>query len=384
MIEANSQIDPRESCILNVDDYQPGRYARTKLLRQVGFSVIEAGSGAETLEMVDRYKPALVLLDVNLPDMTGFEVCKTIRNTPAIASTTILHISASSVLTKHQVYGLDSGADGYIVEPVEPSILIATVNAFIRARRAEESSRKAAEELRWFSYRVGHDLSGPLRTITAYAELLKRKLDAGTDPQALKYLDFIATGAVRMRSFMDGLLHYTQSADGASPMTTLDSEELLARSLANLDSAVQENGVVVTHDPLPSVVGSEQLEHVFQNLIGNAIKYRRAEVNPRIHVSAGEQGNCWVFSVKDNGIGIDPKYHDSIFEIFQRLHNQDVPGNGIGLALSKKIIEAHGGAIWVESTVNEGSTFYFRLPVTRSAAEDGSAPETRTGAGKVQ
>ncbi len=104
--------------------------------------MIEAGSGAETLQMVDRYKPTLVLLDVNLPDMTGFEVCKTIRNTPAIASTTILHISASSVLTKHQVYGLDSGADGYIVEPIEPSILIATVNAFIRGPPRGRSSRK--------------------------------------------------------------------------------------------------------------------------------------------------------------------------------------------------------------------------------------------------
>jgi two-component system, sensor histidine kinase and response regulator len=384
MIDVNSQMDPRESCILNVDDYQPGRYARTKLLRQVGFSVIEAASGAETLELVDKYKPTLILLDVNLPDMSGFDVCKAIRKMPAVAATTILHISSSSVLTKHQVYGLNSGADGYLVEPIEPSILIATVNSFIRARRAEESSRKAAEELRWFSYRVGHDLSGPLRTITAYAELLKRKLDAGNDPQALKYLDFIATGAVRMRSFMDGLLHYTQSAGGESPMSALNSEELLARSVANLDSAVQENGVVVTHDPLPSVVGSEQLEHVFQNLIANAIKYRRAEVDPRIHVSAREQGNCWVFSVKDNGIGIDHQYHESIFEIFQRLHNQDVPGNGIGLALSKKIIEAHGGTIWVESTVNVGSTFYFKLPSQRSAREDRSAREESSAAGKVQ
>ena len=192
-----------------------------------------------------------------------------------------------------------------------------------------------------------------------------------------------------MRSFMDGLLHYTQSADGESPMTTLNSEELLARSVANLDSAVQENDVVVTHDPLPSVIASEQLEHVFQNLIANAIKYRKVEISPRIHVSVREQGNFWIFSVKDNGIGIDPKYHDSIFEIFQRLHNQDVPGNGIGLALSKKIIEAHGGTIWVESTPNEGSIFYFRLPVKRSATEadpageDHSVRDERPAAGKV-
>src|SRR5580692_8483441 len=185
------EVNPGDALILNVDDYVPGRYARTKLLKQAGYRVIEAGTGKQTLELVEEHKPALVLLDVNLPDMSGFDVCKQLRNNPQTESITILHISASSVLTQHQVNGLESGADGYLVEPVEPAVLLATVNAFLRARRAEEEMRKSNEELRWFSYRVGHDLNEPLRTITSYAQLLKRQLGENREPGTSRSIDFI-------------------------------------------------------------------------------------------------------------------------------------------------------------------------------------------------
>jgi light-regulated signal transduction histidine kinase (bacteriophytochrome) len=326
--------------------------------------VIEAASGKEALDLAAQHKPAMILLDVNLPDMTGFEVCRAIREDPSIAFTTILHISASSVHAQHQVEGLDSGADGYIVEPVEPAILIATVNAFMRTRLAEEALRKSAEEQRWFAYRVGHDLSEPLRTIAAYSTLLKQRIDGLVDPEALKFLDFIAHGAVKIRSFMDGLLQYTQ-ADGAdSQPKSLNCNEVLSRVEANLDSAVKDSGAIITHDPLPVVHANEQLEHVFQNLIGNAIKYHRPGVTPEIHVSASATENGWLFSVSDNGLGVDKQYHNEIFEIFQRLSGQDIPGNGIGLALSKKIVEAHGGKIWVESESARGSVFFFRIPAS--------------------
>jgi len=200
------EVNPADSLILNVDDYVPGRYARTKLLQQTGYRVIEAGSGRETLELVLLHKPVLVLLDVNLPDMTGFEVCRRLRSDPQTETLTILHISASSVLTQHQVTGLESGADGYLVEPVEPAVLLATVNAFLRARRAEDEMRKSNEELRWFAYRVGHDLNEPLRTITAYAQLLKNRLGANQQADTSKPLDFIVEGTAKMRFFIEGLL----------------------------------------------------------------------------------------------------------------------------------------------------------------------------------
>src|ERR1700728_3380055 len=183
------EVNPAESLILNVDDYVPGRYARSKILKQAGYPVIEAGTGAETLELVKHQRPALILLDVNLPDMSGFEVCRRLRSDPQTETLTILHISASSVLTQHQVSGLESGADGYLVEPVEPAVLLATVNAFLRARRAEDEVRKSNEELRWFAYRVGHDLNEPLRTITSYAQLLKRQLGENQNPETSRSID---------------------------------------------------------------------------------------------------------------------------------------------------------------------------------------------------
>jgi DNA-binding response OmpR family regulator len=180
------EVNPTESLILNVDDYVPGRYARTKILKQAGYPVIEAGTGAEALELVKHQRPALVLLDVNLPDITGFEVCRQLRSDPETETLTILHISASSVLTQHQVSGFEAGADGYLVEPIEPPVLLATVNAYLRARRAEEEMRKTNEELRWFAYRVGHDLNEPLRTITSHTQLLHLRLGRDPEPDIAK------------------------------------------------------------------------------------------------------------------------------------------------------------------------------------------------------
>ncbi|MDP9052885.1 MAG: ATP-binding protein [Acidobacteriota bacterium] len=357
------EVIPQECLILNVDDYIPGRYARTKLLRQVGYPVIEAGSGRETLELVGQHKPILILLDVNLPDFSGFDVCKQLRGNPQTAATTILHISASSILTRHQVNGLESGADGYLVEPVEPAVLLATVHAYLRARRAEEELRKSNEELRWFSYRVGHDLNEPLRTITTYAQLLRLRLGGEQPAEVTKLLDFIAEGAIKAHFFMDGLLQYSQAAARQSDPGPVDVEGLLASVRQNLDSAIRESGARITNDPLPSIKGSDQLEYVFQNLISNAIKYRRKGVAPEIHVGVKSDGTNWLFAISDNGIGIEPQFRGQIFEIFRRLHGHDIPGSGIGLALARRIVESHGGRIWVDSEEGKGSTFYVRLPV---------------------
>lgn len=357
-----------EMSILNVDDYVPGRYARTKVLRQLGFPIFEAGTGGEALELVARHRPTLVLLDVNLPDMSGFEVCRRIRSNPETAYTTIVHMSASSIQAQHQVMGLDTGADGYIVEPVDPDVLLATVNAFLRARRAEEALRKSTEELRWFSYRVGHDLNEPLRTITIYAQMLKRVEAGSGDAERERCLNFIEDAAGRMRSFMDGLLDYSQATAGKTESSTIDCNSLLERVIANMDGAIRESGAQIVHDQLPVIMADARVEYVFQNLLSNAIKYRREGTRPEISVSAKRDGDFWVFSVRDNGIGIGREHLDGVFEVFRRLHGHEIAGNGIGLALCRKVIEAQGGTIWVESETGKGSIFYFSLPFRSGAA----------------
>lgn len=353
--------------ILNVDDYQPSLYARSKVLRQAGFAVLEATNGALALQMLSELKPPLVLLDVNLPDMSGFEVCKRIRATPTIAGTTVLHISASSALSKHQVYGLEAGADSYMVEPVDPDVLVATVKAFLRARQAEDALRRSNEDLARFSYTVAHELSEPLRTITVHAQLLERRLNNQLSGEASESFQFLMQSAQRMRSFIDDLLRYSHATHpGVSKITEVGLDVLLGQVLFNLDAVIQNSGARVTHDPLPSIATDPRIEHVLQNLIGNAIKYRRPGVAPEVHISVQEQQGAWLFSVRDNGIGIDPQYKDGIFHVFRRLHGRDVPGHGIGLALAQKIVEANGGTIWVESQPGIGSTFYFRLPQDRA------------------
>ena len=362
--------------ILNVDDYRPSLYARSKVLRQAGFEVLEATNGAGALQMLSDLRPPLVLLDVNLPDMSGFEVCKRIRATPNIAGTTVVHISASSSQSRHQVYGLDSGADSYMVEPVEPEVLVATVKAFLRARQAEDALRRSNEDLGRFSYTVAHELSEPLRTITVHAQLLERKIGGQLSGETADSFQFVMQSAHRMRSFIDDLLRYSHATHpSGSNVAEVDTEALLVQVLFNLDAVIQSKGARITHDPLPTIFADARIEQVLQNLITNAIKYSRPGITPEVHISAREQPGSWLFSVRDNGIGIDPQYKDGIFQIFRRLHGRDVAGHGIGLALAQKIVEGHGGKIWVESEPGAGSTFYFTvLTELTSAPRSNQAP----------
>jgi two-component system sensor histidine kinase/response regulator len=355
--------------ILNVDDYAPGLYARTKVLRQAGFDVLEATTGNQTLKLVSAHRPAVVLLDVNLPDIHGFEVCRRIRTDPALAATTILHISASSIQEQQQVNGLNTGADGYLIEPVDPAVLIATIRAYLRVRQAEAALRRSNEDLERFAYRVTHELNEPLRTITMHGQLLELQLAGALGAEALQSFQFMQDGARRMRAFIDDLLRYSQSTHTGNDVRPLDLELVLSAAVTSLGAAIRESGAKITHDALPELVTDSRIEQVLQNLLSNAIKYSRPDVPPEIHISAKlEDADAWVFSVRDNGIGIEPQYQQAIFQVFHRLHGSDIPGTGVGLALAQKIVETNAGKMWVESQPGVGSTFYFTIRQTVESA----------------
>jgi light-regulated signal transduction histidine kinase (bacteriophytochrome) len=182
-------------------------------------------------------------------------------------------------------------------------------------------------------------------------------------PEADTFIEHIVGGAMRMKRRITDLLTYSQATCGEKQLEVTETETLFEASLASLQVAIEEAGALVTHDRLPPVMADpSRLASVFENLVGNAVKFRGPEP-PRIHVGAQRQGEQWVFSVRDNGIGIDPQYHDRIFEIFKRLHARDAyPGTGIGLSLCRRAVERHGGRIWVESELGKGATFRFTLP----------------------
>jgi PAS domain S-box-containing protein len=249
-----------------------------------------------------------------------------------------------------------------------------TVQDITERKRMEEALRKKTEELarsnedlEQFAYVASHDLQEPLRMVTSYVQLLSKRYKAKLDADANEFIDFAVDGAVRMRKLINDLLTYSRVGTKGKELSPTDSEAVLAQSVNDLKVTIEENGALVTHDPLPTVMAdNSQLEQLFQNLIGNAIKFRSSEP-PRIHLSASRNGKGWVFSVRDNGIGIAPEYSERIFIIFQRLHSrQEYPGTGIGLAICKKIVERHGGRIWVESDVGKGATFCFTLPPVKA------------------
>jgi light-regulated signal transduction histidine kinase (bacteriophytochrome) len=232
----------------------------------------------------------------------------------------------------------------------------------VAEQRTQELARSNAE-LQEFAYVASHDLQEPLLAVSSFATWLARTYENQLDATAQDRIERIVNGAVRMQRLIGDLLTYSRVGRQRKPFAPIECERVLNETLANLRVAVEESGGEVTADRLPTVLADElELSQLFQNLIGNALKFRGAEP-VRIHVGARRQNGEWVLSVRDNGIGIDPKYGERIFQIFQRLHGRSkYPGTGIGLAICKKIVERHGGRIWVESEAGRGSTFLFTLP----------------------
>ena len=246
---------------------------------------------------------------------------------------------------------------------------LSTARDITDLRRAEEVKERIAAELKrsnreleQFAYVASHDLQEPLRMVSSYVQLLAQRYETALDDKARKYIGYAVDGAIRMQQLIEDLLLYSR-AGADSSLESVGSAAPLTAAVQNLASAIEEAGAVITHGDLPVVrADASQLAQVFQNLLSNAVKFH-GEAPPCVHVSAREEEREWVFSVEDNGIGIDPQYADRVFVIFQRLHTrQEYAGTGIGLAVCQRIIERHGGRIWFESEPGKGSVFYFTLP----------------------
>ena len=283
---------------------------------------------------------------------------------------------------EHRVVRKDNGEIRFVHEKCEhvrdaAGLIIRSVGMVhdvTERRRAEEALRQTMEELErsnkeleQFAYIASHDLQEPLRQVSGFGNLLSERYADQLDDKGKQYIAYMAEGSRRMSNLVRALLDYSRVGRPGHEVEPVAAGEILNGVLLDLKATVEECGARVTQQSLPTVLAHQvELGQLFQNLIGNALKFRREGVTPEIHVGCRPDGQTCTFWVKDNGIGIPPDLHEKAFQVFQRLHGQGkYPGTGIGLAICKKIVERHGGRIWIESTVGEGSTFFFALPLAK-------------------
>ena len=247
----------------------------------------------------------------------------------------------------------------------EERVILLAVDDITELRQSTGDLRRTNEDLKQFIYAASHDLQEPIRTIVTYTDLLAQRFAGKLGEEGGTFINYAVEGAQRLEALISGLREFWQLSERVDAQrTSVDCDQVLKTVLLNLENTIAESGAEVTSEQLPSVMASEApLVQLFQNLIGNAIKYRSAEL-PRIHVTAMKNASEWVFSMQDNGLGIDPKYAAEVFRVFKRLHSRSkFPGTGIGLAICEKIVERYGGRIWVEPNLPRGSIFKFTIPL---------------------
>jgi signal transduction histidine kinase len=384
MTPANDIVPDPEADVLLVDDEPANLVALQAILADPGLNLAPARSGEEALRLLLDTDFAVILLDIQMAGLDGFQTAQLIRGRERSRSTPIVFLTAyeSPAFPVAQAYAL--GAVDYLVKPLVPAILRAKVAGFVeqfhktqalrrqaeRLRQTSEELRRSNQELEQFAWVASHDLQEPLRQVRIYLQLLERNYRERLDAPAQQYIDHAVGAAGHMQELVRDLLAYARVSRGAVPSGPVDGAAAFDQAVATLETAIREGGAEVTRGPLPMVrADAGQLTQVFQNLLSNALKFRGPQP-PVVRAEALREGDLWRFTVRDNGIGIDPAFAGRIFILFERLHNRrEYPGTGIGLAICKKVVERHGGSIGVDSEPGRGATFWFTLP-----AAGGTAP----------
>lgn len=419
MNEPSALIDRH---ILVAEDSATQAFKLRHLLGQHFSKVTVVANGGEALAAAEANPPDLIISDINMPVMDGHALCRCLKAAPRLAEIPVVLITSLADPTE-AIKGLQCGASGFLTKPYDEEQLLSrlrfhllapascgaaeaapdeagveiTVGGkkyFIASERArildlllstyeiaiwknrelatvtEKYAAQARElqrsnrELEQFASIASHDLQEPLRMVTSYLTLVERRVADRLDEKEKSFLHFAVDGAKRMQQMIVDILAYARVGAKMADAGPVELELLLAGALANLEAARAEKQAHITHDTLPALsVAGPRIAQLFQNLVGNALKFSAPGRDPEIHIGCRPENGEWHFCVRDNGIGIPAKDFERIFMLFQRLHSrEEYPGTGIGLSLCQKIVESHGGRIWLESEPGQGTTVHFTLP----------------------
>ncbi len=352
-------------------------------LNRSGFAIEKTlvRTAAEFVTQVRQERPEIVLADYNLGDWTGVEAVAILKQENLDIPVILVSGALGEVAA---VECIKQGVTDYVLKDSLTRLPLVMRRALHEKELSRESKRaqrdlaakveelaRSNEDLEQFAYVASHDLQEPLRMVATYAQLIEERYADKLDDNGRKYVGYAVDGAVRMQALIKDLLAFSRCGRPGMEAGPVDCNQIVQRVLVNLQIAITQSGAFILPANLPNVWGnSSQLEHVFQNLISNAIKFR-GERPPRISIGAAKQDEEWAFSVEDNGIGVLPEFAETIFCVFKRLHTRtEYPGNGIGLSICKKIVERHGGRIWVASWPGPGTKICFTLPDAVARGEE--------------
>ena len=364
--------------ILIVDDRWQNLLATEALLKPLGAVMVTADSGEKALDLVLQREFALVLMDVQMPGMDGFETARLMKTRPSMSGVPILFVTAISKEDHFATEAAGIGAADYIFKPFNPELMKSKVKVFLdlylqrqQILKLNATLRQSNEELERFAYVCSHDMQEPARMMHAFAGILAEEAAGQLDEANMTHVRYIRDNAVRMQTMIRDILGFSRIGREEVKLESVDVQAVLDDLMPDFQDVISEKQAVINAGALPVVETSPTLMRILlQNLIGNALKFQDGTRRPEITITAmretrgrGANGPMWRFDVTDNGIGIDPVFHERIFQIFQRLHSfDDYVGTGIGLSTCRKFLRLCGGDITVRSKPGEGSTFSFTLP----------------------
>ncbi len=363
--------------ILIVDDRKENLLATEKILRRLNAGIFKANSGNEALSLMLRHKFAVVLLDVQMPEMDGFETAMLMQEYEHMRGVPIIFVTAISKEERYATQAAEIGAVDYIFKPINSEILKSKVKVYLdlyvqreQILKLNDTLQQSNEELERFAYICSHDMQEPVRMMNSYGEIIARKYNDVLDEKGKKYLTFIVDNAQRLQKMILDILSFSRVGREELKTESIDCNRVAKEVIAEFEPVILKTQARIESGSLPVLITSDTLVRaLLHNLIGNALKFQDGAKTPHIKIQAQQNDGEWQFSIQDNGIGINPDFRDKVFAIFQRIHRkEEYPGTGIGLSTCKKLVELYGGKIWFDSVPGEGSSFFFTLPQKKAIA----------------